>query len=688
MNFYKITRTRKLEYTILFSILLFLFDVIFSSHDSIIIHIAHEIIVFLVITSLYIYLKDFLAIRTNSPFTLVVNSLILAALIFFILTLTNTFFNYSEINSNKISFPGSFSLLLIIFILIGAATFIFSGFRELFYFRQKKNLQMYFNTMLVFLALAYFSNLLIKFDDTFDYPKDAFFVVSIILISINSLRVAWIAFLSKKQKIYLLIISIILTTLFGVNFGLLIDSNAVKSVIYNFSPGLFSIFILTMIYGMIYSSVIFFTTLFHLPTAEEFDRKAEEVSSLFDLTKLITQVFDLSELADTITALTTKVCNSDFAWLVTAKNEKFVLNSVNNIEYNDAEKVTEFLLDEYSYDIVNVLTIKKSTIKIRDKDESKTLSFGAIAIAPLRVHGKLNGYLFTARKHEYNFDEEDIKAVGAFADYASVAVENAKHIKESLEKERLEKELDVAREIQYKILPRKIPNFKNLTISTVFVPAFEVGGDYYDFFELNDDCLGFVVADVSGKGISAAFIMSELKGIFESLANIIVTPKKLLTKANELLKNTLDKKNFVTAIYGIIDFKKEQLKFARAGHTPVLYFSENKLTKLKPQGIGLGLDYGHSFENTLSEVTIELKDNDIITFYSDGIPEAKNSKLEDFGYDRFVEILRENCNESPDYISSELMKQISMFSKDKSQHDDITLVLFKWKSNNKLNGDS
>ncbi len=686
ISFYRLTQARKLENTILVSILLFLFNVVFPSHDSLIIHIAHEILVFLTLFFLFDYVKEFLSTKVNSPFTLILNSGILAALIFLIITLCDTFFDNSQISGGGVNFISSFFILLIAFIFIGAMTFIFASFRELFYLRQKRDPRTYFNTMLVFFTLAYFSNLLIKFDSSFDYPKDAFYVVSIILISINSLRVAWIAFLQKKQKIYLLIISIVLAALYGINFGLLVHDNAIKQIIFTFSPGLHTALSLVMIYGVIYSGVIFFTTLFHLPTAEAFDRKAEEVSSLFDLTKLITQVFDFKELADSITTLTTKVCNSDSAWLVTKVNDKYELSSVNNIGYVEAEKVTESLLEEHSYNIESVKTINRSSIRIMIRNDVRIFNFGSIAISPLKVHGEISGYLFTARKHEYNFDEDDKKAVGAFADYAAVAMENAKLIKESLEKERLEKELDVARDIQSKILPHEIPHFENLEISTIFIPAFEVGGDYYDFFQLDDENLGFVVADVSGKGISAAFIMSELKGIFESLAKIIPNPRELLIKANESLKDSLEKKSFVTAIYGIINLRTGKLSFARAGHTPVLYCSAGEIKKLQPSGIGLGLDYGTNFSSTLSEMEIKLKQNDVIVFYSDGIPEAKNAKLEDFGYDRFDKILLKNKGKNTEDITTQIMTELSLFSQDRSQHDDITLVLFKWNSNNKSNG--
>ena len=122
-------------------------------------------------------------------------------------------------------------------------------------------------------------------------------------------------------------------------------------------------------------------------------------------------------------------------------------------------------------------------------------------------------------------------AINTFSDYASVAIENSLLLEQSIEKERLEKELDVAREIQKKILPAKNPEFENLSVTSVFIPAFEVGGDYYDFFEISKNKFGFIIADVSGKGITAAFIMAEVKGIFSSLSRMIESPKRNSNKS-------------------------------------------------------------------------------------------------------------------------------------------------------------
>ncbi len=675
-NNLRTTLAKRLENTIIISILLVIYNLIFPIHNSLILFLINEILVFGVLYFLYHYINSIVESKKESPLSLILNSGILTALIFFVISVTDSLLGKNIQQNYHANIFNSLISIAIDFVFIVAVIYIFSTLRTLFFLRQVKDQSLYFNTMIVFFAITFFSDFS-KVNSSLDFIHDAFYVVSIVLICLNSLKVSWIAFLSKKQKTYLLIISIVLSILFGLNYSLLSESTPAKVFLSNFSSGFVSIYSLIMIYGMIYFGIIFFTTLFHMPTAEAFDRKSEEVSSLMDLTKLITQVFDFKELADTVTSITTKVCNSYAAWLVTKFANEYELNSVKNIAYVDADRLTKkFLQNEETLKTVNILDGNL----LNHVNSGEILNYKSIAIAPLKVHGDINGYLFAARRHEVNFDEEDKRSIQAFADYAAVALENAKLISESIEKERLEKELDVARDIQRRILPNKIPESEQLRISAMFIPAFEVGGDYYDFFELSDDKLGFVVADVSGKGITAAFIMAEIKGIFESLAKLIVSPTELLIKINEVLKNSLDRKSFVTAVYGIVDKKNGILNFVRAGHPPVIYCSEGKIERLLPPGMGLGLDYSNGFANSLKEMKINLKNGDIIAFYSDGIPEAKNAEYRDYGYDRFEKIIQKNCNKTLDEISNEIIKDLTLFSKDNTQHDDITLVLFRWYS--------
>ena len=665
---------------------MFIYKIVFPINETILYLIINELLIFVAVFTWVQYVSEFINPRLSKPLSLVINTGILNALVFFIISISSWLFNETQnsITSSNIIYV-LFSTI-IVFVFIGSLAYIFSVYKNLCFHRQKKDPSLYFNTMIVFfiltsLASSFLSplqvaeDLTVILDSENDFIYNAFYAITISLILINSLRVAWIAFLNKKQKIALLAISIVLSVLSWINFSTLMSDDFV--LIRNFSPALESLLSLVMIYGAIYFTVIFFTTLFHLPTAEAIDRKSEELTSVKDLGKLMSQVFDFEELSETITNTTIKVSNSDAAWIAINDNNKNNLQSIIGLGIIDANILTDFLIKN---NILSDDEVKVINLEVFNKKYKLPKSVKSVVAAPLTVHNSNRGYLFAARKTSRIYEEEDSKPVGTFAGFAAVALENAKLLEESLEKERLEKELDVAREVQYKILPQKNPQCDKMDITSLFVPAFEVGGDYYDFFRIDESRLGIVIADVSGKGIEAAFIMAEVKGIFSTLARHYENPRELLIMANSILEDSIARKSFVTAIYGIIDTKTETFKFARAGHSPLLYLNNSEIKRYVPRGIGLGLDYSTRFEETIKEMEIELNNHDIITLFTDGINESVNENMEEFGYERLEEIIKKNADLQVDEISNEIMKSITTFSKNSSQHDDITLVLIKWKS--------
>jgi len=517
------------------------------------------------------------------------------------------------------------------------------------------------------------------------FISDTFMILSFLLILLNSLRISWIAFIVKKEKIALLVISIVIAVLFIVNLNNSGDATIHGKMLSSISPSLKEFTDIIMLYAAIYFSVLFFTTLFHIPTAEAFDRKAEEVSSLQYFSKLITQVLEYNELAETVTDITIRVSGADASWIIWKEKDEFISLANKNIGFVDSNLLNKFILMKVDWEnLDDTIFLKLADIEVQSKLSQK---FRAMAVSPLKAHGKAQGLLVAVCKDKKKFNEEDKNAIATFSDYASISMENSRLLEESIEKERLERELDVAREIQRKIIPEKNPEYEDLEISSVFVPAFEVGGDYYDFFKISKSKLGILIADVSGKGISAAFIMAEIKGIFESLSKTIENPREILIKANDILMSTLDSKTFVSAAYGLIDFNEGKLNIARAGHCPVLLLRNDAAQRLKPSGMGLGLCREKHFENTLDELIIDLKENDTIVLYTDGITEAKNENLDDFGEKYFTEILLESRNKSSDEISKKVINEVSVFAKNHSQYDDITLVILKWKRKIKLNGE-
>lgn len=661
------------------AILLLIAKIFFGSDDTITTRIIVDLFIGLTIFFLTLSLIKFEKSRSSAPLPLVLNVGILLALMFFIIIFSDYLLSgiFENINYRLKNPDLVYNLVSVLYalVLVGLISYFLITLRHFFFYNQVRNTRIYFNTMLVFFILASLSINILQ-DESLSFIPTTFFIVSILLMAFNSIRISWIAFLAKKEKIYLLLISFGITTLFIVNIVNTSEDNIYSQMLNAFSPSLRQFIQIIMIYGSVYFLILFFTTLFHLPTAEAYDRKAQEVTSLQYFSKLITEVLDFNELAETVTEIAQKLSGSKAAWIIWKENNNYNEIAARNIGSLELDKITQQILERISFkDLSSTKIFNLKNQKIENLSEN---SFPVISASPIKTRGETQGILVAAKGIGDVFTKDDLSAIETFSDYASVAIENSRLLKESIEKERLEKELDVAREIQRKILPLKAPEFPSLQISSVFIPAFEVGGDYYDFFKLSESKLGFVIADVSGKGISAAFIMAEIKGIFESLTKTIERPGEILIKANDILKETLDRKSFVSAAYGYFDLKERKLIFTRAGHCPLILLRNNDLKEIKPSGLGLGLSDREYFSKTLEEFSIELNDGDTIVLYTDGVTEAKNELLEDFGDKKFMQALQSFNNLGAEELCNKIVKEITTFSSGHEQYDDITLVIFKW----------
>jgi sigma-B regulation protein RsbU (phosphoserine phosphatase) len=253
------------------------------------------------------------------------------------------------------------------------------------------------------------------------------------------------------------------------------------------------------------------------------------------------------------------------------------------------------------------------------------------------------------------------------------------------EKRRLEGELRIAREIQMSLLPRGPVALPGVDMSALCVPAREVGGDYYDFFPLDDQRTGVLIADVAGKGTSAALYMAELKGLLLSLSRIHDSPKALLVQANRALTDNLDSRSFITMTYAIVDLGRRTLTYARAGHTPLIHYradgtGRGEVDVLVPDGIvvGLRLDgIAQRFEQGLEECTVHLRPGDAFVLFTDGITEAMNPSADLFGEERLQDLVVEHGHLPPDELRDRIIQEVEAFSAGADQHDDMTMILMR-----------
>jgi serine phosphatase RsbU (regulator of sigma subunit) len=257
-------------------------------------------------------------------------------------------------------------------------------------------------------------------------------------------------------------------------------------------------------------------------------------------------------------------------------------------------------------------------------------------------------------------------------------------LQQKAEKERLEQELKIAREIQMSLLPQGPLRMPGLALTGHCEPAREVGGDYYDFLPLDEHRLGVLIADVAGKGTSAALYMAELKGVMFSLCQLHRSPRALLIAADRILSRHLAKSSFITITYAIVDLEARTLTYARAGHCPLIYMPgahacPRQVQILAPDGLVLGLqiDNGDMFRRLLEEVTVPLGEGDLFVLFTDGITEAMNPAGDYFGEQRLGALIQQQAHLPFEELRERILREVGGFVGDAAQQDDMTMLLLK-----------
>ncbi len=253
------------------------------------------------------------------------------------------------------------------------------------------------------------------------------------------------------------------------------------------------------------------------------------------------------------------------------------------------------------------------------------------------------------------------------------------YVRKRDEKKRLIRELDIARTVQQQFLPKDTPRIPNYQIAASCQPAWEVGGDYYDYFPMDDHSLGIVIGDVSNKGISAAFFMTLVKGFLKSLTRHYSNPSDILRETNRLFYKDVERGYFISMIFGILNTETGTFSFARAGHNPLLYLVERDGAGkwLTPPGVGIGLLPPEKFDQTIFQQDLKLQPGDAVVLYTDGYPEAMNNSLEEFGEDRLRAFLEKNSEKPPHQIIKMLESNIGRWEGDQPARDDRTIVVIK-----------
>jgi sigma-B regulation protein RsbU (phosphoserine phosphatase) len=298
-------------------------------------------------------------------------------------------------------------------------------------------------------------------------------------------------------------------------------------------------------------------------------------------------------------------------------------------------------------------------------------------IVPLINRGQMQGFIALSNKISgYSYNYEDITTLNILSNQLVIAMANARLYQESLEKQRLEEELSLARQIQKDLLPKELPVGRDFEFAAYSEPSRYVGGDFYDFMHTKRNNLGIVVADVSGKGMPAALMVSQIQAMLRSEVRNTDSIIRILQNVNYLMSTTTSAEKFVTLFYAEYDPEKRIMHYANAGHNyPIVINSKGEHAFL----IEGGLLMGAFKEATYKSDSLKLSPGDLVFFYTDGINEAFSPGGEQYGEERLLDLITSIRGLSAQEIADRVVKEVVDFSSTEIPQDDMTVVAFKIK---------
>lgn len=308
------------------------------------------------------------------------------------------------------------------------------------------------------------------------------------------------------------------------------------------------------------------------------------------------------------------------------------------------------------------------------------LKIRSLLLVPMRFQQQVMGVMAVVNRVDgVPFVQSDLNLLQALADQASVSVHFVR-LREALDaKQRLDRDLEIARKIQALLLPKRLPRIPGYEVAASNLPALEVGGDYYDVIPIDDTHWGIAIADVSGKGISGAIMMAICRSIIRSTAAGQTSPSEVLRSVNRLMRADFTEDMFVSILYMVLDTQTGELTVARAGHErPVLFRGGARTAEVVDSpGLAVGLGLSERFDQILQDRTAVLEAGDVLVACTDGITEAMNVRQEEWGIENFLEAVSVSASEGAHSVINNVQQRVVRFVGEAPQYDDMTLIALR-----------
>jgi sigma-B regulation protein RsbU (phosphoserine phosphatase) len=407
-------------------------------------------------------------------------------------------------------------------------------------------------------------------------------------------------------------------------------------------------------------------------------QRIDELTAVYNLSIMLADVRDLSKVLQRTVQAVSQIMDVKAASirLIDQEHDELVIKAVHNLSPQYLQKgpirlsqseIDHIALSPAGYSYVQNMATDSRMMYPADAQREGIVSLLSVGMT---YKGKPVGVLRVYTDKERTFSQLRINLLKAVAAQAAAAIENTRLLNETLEAEALEKQVRMAAEVQQRMIPHTPPQIPGVELAAVYVPCFELGGDFYDFISLPYDNVGLVIADVSGKGVPASLIMASVRAALRAQVDNVYYLYEVVRRLNIMLHRDSQPTEFVTLFYGVLDAKNRRLTYCNAGHPPGLILRDGKLIELGSENMVLGVDP----EQPYSQSIVDLQPNDLLLLYTDGLTDAMNFKQEVFGRQRIIEAFKQG-GATAEIAAQNILWEMRRFVGLTKRTDDVTMIV-------------
>jgi sigma-B regulation protein RsbU (phosphoserine phosphatase) len=407
-------------------------------------------------------------------------------------------------------------------------------------------------------------------------------------------------------------------------------------------------------------------------------QRINELTAVYNVTMMLADARDLPRVLQRTAELVAEVMNVKAVSirLIDREQDELVIRAVYNLSREYLNKgpvrLSKAEIDKVALSPRGYEYVKNMATDPRVQYPQEAMREGIVSMLSvgMRYKGKAIGALRLYTAEEETFSQAKIDLLKAIAAQAAAAIENARLLAESIEAEALEKQVRMAADVQQRMIPQTPPQLPGIDLSSVYVPSFDLGGDFFDYIQLPDGNLGLVIADVSGKGVPASLIMASVRAALRAQVDNVYYLYEVMSRINKMLCRDTKASEFVTLFYGVLDTRNRRFTYCDAGHPPAMLLRDGKITELTTDNMVLGIDPNEQFRQQF----IDLKPNDLLLLYTDGLPDAMNFKDETFGRQRILDAFAKGGT-SAETVAQGILWDMRRFVGMTRRTDDVTMIV-------------